>query len=136
MKRIYSALEIPVDEAELARSRSTPGRTCRKRRVRASSTAGGWREALIPTQVEVVERTSASLLERSYPERTESIDRDPYPPTRVQARQASKSRTTRTHSAVLHWCGALYDLGAATRADNTLWYASKVPEELLENPNT
>ena len=65
-------------------------------------------------------------------ERTEGIDLDPYSPTRVQARQASKSRTTRTRP--LHWCGALYDLGAATRADRTLWYASKVPEELLARP--
>jgi hypothetical protein len=38
------------------------------------------------------------------------------------------------HSAVLHWCGALYDLGAATQADRTLWYASIFPEELLARP--
>jgi hypothetical protein len=31
-------------------------------------TSGGWKEDLTPRQVEVVEKTTASLLERFYPE--------------------------------------------------------------------
>jgi hypothetical protein len=67
-------------------------------------------------------------------------------------RRAGKSNRTRTQSyfRLISGCERTYLelggsiwlrdeahlLGAATRADSTLWYASKVPEELLANPNT
>ena len=76
MKRIYSALEIPVDEGKLARAvekhswESIPeeekgeGKTFRK------ATPGGWREDLTPEQVETVEKITAPLLKEFYPDNT------------------------------------------------------------------
>jgi hypothetical protein len=70
MKRIYTALEIPVDKAELARSveKHSWENVSEEEKGQSKFYRRGWREDLTPTQVEVVERTTASLLERPYPE--------------------------------------------------------------------
>jgi hypothetical protein len=73
MKRIYSALEVPADDGELARAvekyswenipeeQKGPGKFNRK------ATPGGWREDLTPRQAEIIEEITASLLEEFYP---------------------------------------------------------------------
>ena len=75
MQRLYSGLEMDVDQAELARvvqkhawenipeERKGPGKSNRK------ATPGGWREDLTPGQVEIVERVTAPLLKEFYPDR-------------------------------------------------------------------
>ena len=74
MKRIYSALEIPVDEAELARSvrknswENIPEEEKGEGKKRRKAKPGGWREDLTPRQVEIVEERTASLLEEFYPD--------------------------------------------------------------------
>jgi hypothetical protein len=72
MKRIYSTLEIPVDERKLARAvekrlfehipedKKGPGT------IRRKATPGGWREDLTPEQVEVVEKETVQILEQFY----------------------------------------------------------------------
>jgi hypothetical protein len=72
MKRIYSALEIPADEGELAKAvekrslENMPEDKKGEGTVRRRGTSGGWREDLTPEQVEIVERTTAPLLEEFY----------------------------------------------------------------------
>lgn len=72
MKRIYSALEIPADEGELAKAvekrslENIPEDKKGEGTVRRRGTSGGWREDLTPEQVEIVERTTAPLLEEFY----------------------------------------------------------------------
>lgn len=73
MKRLYSSLEIPVDEKRLARAvekhawenisdeEKGQGKFYRK------ATPGGWREDLTPAQTAAVERITAPLLEEFYP---------------------------------------------------------------------
>ena len=75
MKRMYSTLGVPVDEAELARvvgkhswenipeDKKGEGKFYRK------ASPGGWREDLTPEQAEVVERVTAPLLREFYPEK-------------------------------------------------------------------
>jgi hypothetical protein len=75
MKRMYSALGVPVDEGELARvverhswenipeDKKGEGKFYRK------ATPGGWREDLTPEQAEAVERVTAPLLKELYPEK-------------------------------------------------------------------
>jgi len=75
MKRIYSTLEVPVSEEELARvvekhswenipeDKKGEGKFYRK------ATPGGWREDLTPEQAEVVEEITAPLLKELYPEK-------------------------------------------------------------------
>ncbi len=72
MKRIYSTLEIPVDEGELVRvieerswenipeDKKGPGS------IRRKATPGGWREDLTPQQVEIVESESAQIIDQFY----------------------------------------------------------------------
>src|SRR5215210_643365 len=73
MKRIYSALEIPVDEAELARSveknswENIPAEQKGKGKKRRKAKPGGWREDLTARQVEIVEDITAPLLNEFYP---------------------------------------------------------------------
>ena len=74
MKGIYSELEIPADEGELAKAVSKhawenipeeekgSGKKFRK------ATPGGWREDLTPKQAKTVERITAPLLNELYPE--------------------------------------------------------------------
>jgi hypothetical protein len=72
MKRIYSALEIPVDEVELSRTveehafESIPNDRKGPGTVRRRGTSGGWREDLSAKQVEIVESITAPILEDFY----------------------------------------------------------------------
>jgi hypothetical protein len=73
MKRIYSSLEIPVDEAELAHSveknswENIPAEQKGEGKKRRKATPGGWREDLTAKQVEIVEDITAPLLNEFYP---------------------------------------------------------------------
>jgi len=72
MKRIYSALNIPVKEGELARAvekyaiENIPEDKKGPGTVRRRATSGGWKEDLTPEQVEIVERITAPVLEEFY----------------------------------------------------------------------
>jgi hypothetical protein len=73
MKRIYSALEIPVEEAELGRSveknswENIPEQEKGEGKKRRKAKPGGWREDLTPKQIEIVEEITAPLLKEYYP---------------------------------------------------------------------
>jgi len=72
MRRIYSTLEIPVDEAELVRSvekhswENIPAEQKGEGKKRRQAKPGGWREDLTPRQVEIVEGITAPLLDEYY----------------------------------------------------------------------
>ena len=72
MKRIYSALEIPVDEGDLARAvesrafENIPEEEKGEGTIRRKASPGGWREDLTPEQVEIVEMETAPILDRFY----------------------------------------------------------------------
>jgi len=74
MRRIYSALEIPIEEAELARSvdksswENIPEEEKGEGKKRRKAKPGGWREDLTPRQVEIIEKITAPLLKEYYPE--------------------------------------------------------------------
>ena len=74
MRRIYSALEIPVEEAGLARSvekhswEKIPAEQKGEGKFHRKAEPGGWREDLTPEQVEIVERITAPLINEFYPE--------------------------------------------------------------------
>jgi hypothetical protein len=74
MKRIYSTLEIPVDEAELAKAvekcswENIPDEEKGPGKKRRKATAGGWREDLTPEQARMVAEVTAPLLREFYPE--------------------------------------------------------------------
>ena len=74
MKRLYSALMIPVDERELARVvqrhrwENIPERKKGKGKFHRKATPGGWTEDLTPQQITTVEKITAPLLEEFYPE--------------------------------------------------------------------
>ena len=73
MKRIYSELEMPVEEAELAWSveRNTweniPEEEKGEGKKRRKAKPGGWNEDLSARQVEIVEDVTAPLLKEFYP---------------------------------------------------------------------
>jgi Sulfotransferase domain len=73
MKRIYSTLGIPVEEAELARSvekhswENIPGEEKGEGKKRRKAKPGGWREDLTPEQAEIVEDITAPLINEFYP---------------------------------------------------------------------
>jgi hypothetical protein len=73
MKRIYTALEIPVEEAELARSveknswENIPEQEKGEGRFHRKAKPGGWKEDLTARQVEIVEEITAPLLNEFYP---------------------------------------------------------------------
>jgi hypothetical protein len=73
MRRIYSALRIPVDEGNLAKAvqkhswERIPEEEKGEGKVFRKATPGGWREDLTPEQVDVVERITAPILEEFYP---------------------------------------------------------------------
>jgi sulfotransferase family protein len=73
MKRMYSALGIPVDEEELGRIvekhswENIPEEQKGEGKFYRKATPGGWREDLTPKQVETVERITAPLLKELYP---------------------------------------------------------------------
>jgi hypothetical protein len=74
MRRLYSILSIPAVEAQLARAvekhswENIPERKKGEGKVYRKASPGGWREDLTPSQVEIVERITAPLLEQFYPE--------------------------------------------------------------------
>jgi hypothetical protein len=76
MKRIYSALEMPVEEAELARSveknswEKIPVEQKGDGKFHRKAKPGGWREDLTPEQAEIVEGVAGSLLRELYPVRS------------------------------------------------------------------
>lgn len=72
MRRIYSTLEIPVDEGELARAvekhawENIPEDQKGPGKIRRKATPGSWREDLTLKQIGIVEQISAPLLEEFY----------------------------------------------------------------------
>jgi hypothetical protein len=76
MKRIYSALEMPVEEAELARSveknswEKIPVEQKGDGKFHRKAKPGAWREDLTPEQAEIVEGVAGSLLRELYPVRS------------------------------------------------------------------
>jgi hypothetical protein len=75
MKRIYAALEIPVDEVELSRAvekhafENVPKHKKGPGTVRRRGTSGGWREDLTSSQTQIVESITTPILEEFYGER-------------------------------------------------------------------
>ena len=76
MKRIYSELEMPVDERELARSvekhswEKIPSEQKGEGKFHRKAKPGGWREDLTARQAEMVEGVAGSLLRELYPVRS------------------------------------------------------------------
>src|SRR5919112_1336964 len=74
MRRIYAVLGIAVEDEDLRLAvekhswENVPDREKGRGKFYRRGTSGGWKEDLTPKQVEVVEKTTASLLERFYPE--------------------------------------------------------------------
>jgi hypothetical protein len=72
MRRIYSALEIPVEPRELARVvekhswENVPEKEKGPGMFRRKATPGGWREDLTPEQARIVESITAPLLREFY----------------------------------------------------------------------
>jgi len=75
MKRMYSTLGVPVDEAELAQVvekhswENIPEEQKGEGKFYRKATPGGWREDLTEEQAKMVERVTAPLLEALYPEK-------------------------------------------------------------------
>ena len=73
MKRMYSALEIPVEEEELARVvekhswENIPEEEKGEGKFRRKAAPGSWRGDLTTKQARIVERVTAPLLEEFYP---------------------------------------------------------------------
>ena len=73
MKRMYSELEVYVDEEELARAvqkhswENVPEDKKGEGKFYRKAKPGGWREDLTPRQAQTVERITAPLLEEFYP---------------------------------------------------------------------
>ena len=76
MRRIYSTLEMPVKEAELARSveknswENIPEEEKGEGKFHRKAKPGGWREDLTPEQAEIVEGVAGTLLRELYPFRS------------------------------------------------------------------
>jgi hypothetical protein len=76
MKRIYSELEIPVQETDLARSvekhswEKIPEEEKGEGKFHRKAKPGGWREDLTSRQAEIVEGVAGSLLRELYPVRS------------------------------------------------------------------
>ena len=75
MKSLYSALGIPADEDGLGRAverhswENVPAEDKGEGKSHRKATPGGWRDDLTPAQAGVVEKITAPLLDRFYPER-------------------------------------------------------------------
>ena len=75
MRRMYSALGVPVDEDELARVvekhswENIPEEKKGEGKFYRKGTPGGWKEDLTPEQAEAIERVTAPLLKELYPEK-------------------------------------------------------------------
>jgi hypothetical protein len=76
MKRIYSALEIPVNEKELLQAveqhawEAIPEENKGEGKFYRKATPGGWRKDLTPRQARLVEHITSPLLKEFYPEDT------------------------------------------------------------------
>jgi Sulfotransferase family len=76
MKRIYSALELPVDEGGLARAvekhswEKIPAEQKGEGKFHRKAKPGGWKEDLTSEQAEIVEGVAGSLLRELYPVRS------------------------------------------------------------------
>jgi hypothetical protein len=74
MRRVYAVLGIAVEDEDLRRAvekhcwENVPAWEKGRGKFYRRGTSGGWKEDLTPRQVEVVEKATASLLERFYPE--------------------------------------------------------------------
>ena len=74
MKRLYSTLGVPVDDAGLQEAvakhtwENVPEEQKGEGKFYRKATPGGWREDLTPEQAETVERITAPLLEAFYPD--------------------------------------------------------------------
>ena len=72
MRRLYSALGIPIDEEELARAvekyswENIPQEEKGEGKFYRKATPGSWREDLTPKQVEIVEHITAPILQEFY----------------------------------------------------------------------
>jgi hypothetical protein len=72
MKRIYSTLKIPVDEAELVRViekyawENIPEEEKGPGMIRRKASSEGWREDLTPEQIAIVEEETAPILDQFY----------------------------------------------------------------------
>jgi hypothetical protein len=75
MKRMYSTLDLPVDEEELSRVvekhswENIPEEKKGEGKFYRKATPGGWKDDLTEEQVEMVERVTAPLLKELYPEK-------------------------------------------------------------------
>ncbi len=73
MRRIYSTLEMPVEQGELLRAvekhswESLPEEQKGEGKFYRKAEPGGWREDLTPEQVETVEKITSPLLQELYP---------------------------------------------------------------------
>lgn len=73
MKRIYAALDIPVDETQLIRAverhswEKIPDTNKGAGKFYRKGVVGGWREDLTPEQARIVEKITAPLLQEFYP---------------------------------------------------------------------
>jgi hypothetical protein len=73
MRRIYSALGVPVDDEAVVRAvakhawENVPEENKGEGKFHRKATPGGWREDLTPEQAETVERITAPLLQEFYP---------------------------------------------------------------------
>jgi Sulfotransferase family len=72
MRRIYSALEIPAKEKQLARAvkkhswENIPEERKGAGKIFRKATPGGWREDLTPEQVRIVEKVTHPIIEEFY----------------------------------------------------------------------
>ncbi len=75
MRRVYSELEMPVDDGRLVRVveknawENVPEREKGPGKAKRKATPGSWSEDLTPRQVEIVERITAPLIEEFYGDR-------------------------------------------------------------------
>ena len=73
MRRLYSTLDISVKEEDLIRTvekyawENIPGEEKGPGKFNRRATPGGWREDLTPEQAEIIEESTAPLLEEFYP---------------------------------------------------------------------
>jgi hypothetical protein len=79
MKRLYSALRIPIDEQDLSRAvrrhswENIPERKKGKGKFRRKAKPGGWTRDLTPQQIAAVEKITAPLLEEFYPDHRPTV---------------------------------------------------------------
>jgi hypothetical protein len=80
MRRLYSELEIPVEEGELSQAvekhswENIPEELKGEGKTYRKATPGSWREDLTAEQIKTVEKITAPLLEEFYPNSTLKVD--------------------------------------------------------------